>query len=142
MGKLVEGDDGLLAEEVGEWIADKHELLCDYVQITTYTRKKYLPPQGRGGATYIDLFSGPGRARIKNTTEFVDGSCVAAWRKSCDSGHPFSCVIIGDADQERLEMAKERLERLEDGEELLMLDLAQGVELFLQLRLHSVLIEA
>lgn len=112
MGKLVEGDDGLKVEEVGEWVGDKHELLCDYIQITAYTRKKYLPPHGRGGATYIDLFSGPGRAKIKTTGEFVDGSCVAAWRKSCDSGNPFSCVIVGDADPEKLEMARVRLERL------------------------------
>jgi three-Cys-motif partner protein len=114
LGKLVDGDDGLPVEDdVGEWIADKHELLCDYVQISAYTRKKYLPAHGgRGGATYIDLFSGPGRAKIKTTGEFVDGGCVAAWRKSCASGFPFTHVVIGDADQEKLDLARERLERL------------------------------
>lgn len=112
MGDLVEGDDGLLVEEVGEWIADKHDLLCDYIQISTYARKKYLPPAGLGGSTCIDLFCGPGRAKIKATGEFVDGGCVAAWRKSVASGAPFSKIIIGDIDEERLELAKTRLEGL------------------------------
>jgi three-Cys-motif partner protein len=112
LGKLVEGDDGLQAEEVGEWIADKHELLCDYIQISTYARKKYLPPAGLGGSTCIDLFCGPGRARVRKTGEFIDGGCVAAWQKSVRSGAPFSKVIIGDIDEERLALAKIRLERL------------------------------
>lgn len=112
MGKLVDGDDGLLVEEVGEWIADKHELLCDYIQISTYARKKYLPPDGRGGCTFIDLFCGPGRAKNKANGEFVDGGCVAAWRKSVKSGAPFTKMIIGDIDEERLALSKTRLERL------------------------------
>lgn len=112
MGKLVDGDDGLPVEEVGEWVSDKHELLCDYIQISTYARKKYLPPHGRGGSTCIDLFCGPGRAKLKATGEFVDGGCVAAWRKSVASGAPFSKMIIGDIDEERLELARTRLERL------------------------------
>lgn len=112
MGKLVEGDDGLPVEEVGEWIGDKHDLLCDYIQISTYARKKYLPPDGWGGSTCIDLFCGPGRARIKATGEFVDGGCVAAWRKSVASGAPFSKMIIGDIDEERLSLARTRLELL------------------------------
>src|SRR6185312_145489 len=111
MGELVDGDDSLPVEDVGEWVADKHELLCDYIQISTYTRKKYLPP-GRGGSTCIDLFCGPGRAKIRETGEFVDGGGVAAWRKSVNSGAPFSKVIIGDIDEQRLALAKTRLERL------------------------------
>lgn len=50
MGKLVDGDDGLPAEEVGVWTKEKHELLCNYVHISSATRKKYLPPNNRGGA--------------------------------------------------------------------------------------------
>lgn len=112
MGKLVEGDDGLPAEEVVEWVSDKHDLLCDYIQISTYARKKYLPPAGKGGSTYIDLFCGPGRAKIKATGNFVDGGCVAAWLKSVASGAPFSKIIIGDLDEERLALAKSRLQGL------------------------------
>jgi hypothetical protein len=113
MGKLVEGDDGLPAEEVGVWIAEKHELLCDYVQISSATRRKYLPPpRNRGGAAYIDLFCGPGRSWVKSTGTFSDGGCVAAWRKSVESNAPFSKVIIGDRDPDRLAAATKRLEKL------------------------------
>lgn len=112
MGKLVQGDDDLAAEEVGEWIGDKHELLSDYIQISSATRKKYLPPIGKGGAVYIDLFCGPGRAKLKNEGAFIDGGCVAAWRKSVAGGAPFSKVIIGDIDEDRLKPASERLARL------------------------------
>jgi three-Cys-motif partner protein len=111
MGALVAGDDGLPVEEVGSWIAEKHELLCNYLQISTYARRKYLPP-AKGGSTCIDLFCGPGRAKVKATGEFVDGGCVAAWRKSVESRAPFSKMIIGDIDEERLTLAKTRLERL------------------------------
>lgn len=111
MGALVDGDDGLPVEEVGAWIAEKHELLCDYLQISTYARRKYLPP-AKGGSTCIDLFCGPGRAKVRVTGEFVDGGCVAAWRKSVSSGAPFSKMIIGDKDEERLMLAKTRLEQL------------------------------
>lgn len=111
MGQLLAGDDGLPVEEVGAWIGDKHELLCSYIQISSSTRKKYLPPTGKG-ACFIDLFCGPGRAKVKQTGLFIDGGCVAAWQKSVDSGAPFSKVIIGDTDEERLKAAKIRLERL------------------------------
>jgi three-Cys-motif partner protein len=113
MGKLVQGDDGLLAEEVGEWVDDKHKLLCAYIQISSAARRKYLPPPThRGGALYIDLFCGPGRALVKATGGFVDGGCVAAWRQSVASGAPFSLVVVGDLDKARLDAATERLRRL------------------------------
>jgi three-Cys-motif partner protein len=112
MAKLVQADDGLPAEEVGEWVDEKHRLLRDYIQISSATRRKYLPPRGPGGAAYIDLFCGPGRAKIKSTGRFVNGGCVAAWRKSVESGAPFSRVIIGDTDEDRLAAATERLRQL------------------------------
>lgn len=112
MGKLVDGDDGLPAEEIGEWSAEKHDLLCAYIKITSATRRKYLPPNGNGGSCYIDLFCGPGRALVKQTGEFVDAGCVAAWQASVVCGAPFTKVIIGDMDEARLTAARSRLERL------------------------------
>lgn len=112
LGKLLDGDDGLPIEEVGDWITEKHNLLCRYVQISSATRKKYLPPAGNGGACYIDLFCGPGRSKIRSSGAIVDGGCVAAWKQSVESGAPFSRVILGDADQERLDAAARRLENL------------------------------
>lgn len=105
MGGLVDGDDKLPAELVGRWAKEKYSLLCRYVQISSSTRKKYLGP-GKGGAAYIDLFCGPGRAFIEDTGESIEGGAVAAWRQSQSSGSPFSRVIIGDTDEERLRVCE------------------------------------
>lgn len=110
MGKLVEGDDGLPVEEVGAWSKDKIALLCKYVSISRGVRAKWIGP-GKAGATYIDLFCGPGRAKIRRTGEFIEGGCVAAWNESVRSNTPFSSVYIADADSARLEFARERLTR-------------------------------
>jgi three-Cys-motif partner protein len=112
MGELIDGDDNLPAEEVGAWAKEKQEHLCRYVDISRSVRAKYLPPQGPGGACYIDLFCGPGRSFVKETGEWIDGSPVAAWKKSQDGGAPFSRVIIADMDKERLDAATARLENL------------------------------
>jgi three-Cys-motif partner protein len=111
MGKLVDGDDGLPAEEVGPWAKEKQELLGRYVDISRGARSKFIGPF-KAGATYIDLFCGPGRSKIKDTSEFIDGSCVTAWRKSVGSNAPFSQVFISDKDEDRLALATERLQRL------------------------------
>jgi three-Cys-motif partner protein len=108
---LVDTDDGLPAEEVGAWAKEKHDLLRRYVDISRAVRGRFLG-QGKAGATYIDLFCGPGRARVRKTGEWIDGSCVAAWKKSVDGGTPFSTVYIADADGEKLKYATERLRRL------------------------------
>lgn len=112
MSKLLDGDDGLPAEDIGQWAKEKHRLLCAYVDICRATRRKFLPPN-KGGSTYIDLFCGTGRARIRETGEWVDGSAVAAWKASVRSGTPFTRVIIADADPIRLDASRARLERLD-----------------------------
>ncbi|MEF3124531.1 three-Cys-motif partner protein TcmP [Rhizobium leguminosarum] len=109
MGELIDGDDGLPAEEVGEWAKEKHAYLCRYIDISKAARAKYLGP-GKGGAAFIDLFCGPGRCRVKSTGEWIDGGAVAAWNKSVQGGQPFSRVIVADADQERLDATIKRLQ--------------------------------
>lgn len=111
MGKLIDGDDGLPAEEVGFWAAEKQDYLCRYIDITRGVRQKWVGP-GDAGATLIDLFCGPGRSRIKETGQWIDGSVVAAWRKSVEGGAPFSQVLVGDADESRRKAAVERLHHL------------------------------
>jgi three-Cys-motif partner protein len=111
MGKLVSGDDGLKAEEVGEWVEDKLFDVRTYVEVTSPTRRKYLPPRP-GGATYTELFCGPGRSRIRDTGRFVEGTAVAAWNCSVANDTPFTGVYIADKDEERRELCAERLRRL------------------------------
>ncbi|MCC8937881.1 three-Cys-motif partner protein TcmP [Bradyrhizobium sp. Arg68] len=110
MGELVEGDDGLQVEEVGRWAKDKIASLCRYIDISRAVRKKWLGP-GKGGAAYVELFCGPGRSRIRRTNEYIDGSCMAAWKASIASKAPFSAVYVGDADEYRRSLAIERLKR-------------------------------
>lgn len=111
MGKLIDGDDGLPAEEVGVWAKEKHDYLCRYIDISRSTRAKYLGP-GKAGATYIDLFCGPGRCKVRDTNEWIDGGVVAAWKKSQEGSAPFSQVFIGDLDAQRRQSAATRLRNL------------------------------
>lgn len=108
MSKLIDGDDGLIAEDVGIWSKYKHDMLRRYVDISRMTRAKYLGA-GKGGAAYIDLFCGTGRALIRETGEWIDGGAVAAWNKSVQGGQPFTNIIIADADEERLQTCEKRL---------------------------------
>lgn len=113
MGKLIDGDDGRPAEEVGVWAKEKHDYLCRYIDISRGARAKYLGGGKRkGGATYIDLFCGPGRCRVRDTGEWVDGGVVAAWKKSCEGGSPFTHVFVGDLNASLREAAASRLRQL------------------------------
>jgi len=74
---LIQGDDGLPAEEVGAWAVQKHTYLARYLNISRGARQKFLGP-GKAGATFIDLFCGTGRARIRETGQWIDGSAIAS----------------------------------------------------------------
>ncbi len=112
MGNLIDGDDGLPAEDVGAWAKEKHDYLCRYIDISRAARAKYLGDR-KGGATYIDPFCGPGRCKVRETDGWIDGGVVAAWKKSCEGGAPFSQIYIGDLDIQRRQAAVNRLRRLD-----------------------------
>jgi three-Cys-motif partner protein len=111
MGKLIDGDDGLPAEDVGIWTKEKHQYLCRYIDISRAVRSKWTAV-GRVGATFIDPFCGPGRARVRETGEWIDGGAVAAWKKSRDGGAPFTQIYIGDLDVQRRDVCATRLRQL------------------------------
>lgn len=92
---LVDDNDGLPATVVGEWTKKKHEYLRRYLDISRTTRMKFLNGRSKS-ATFIDLFCGPGRAKIKETGEWIDGSAVAAWKMSCKGGAQFSQIFVAD----------------------------------------------
>jgi three-Cys-motif partner protein len=114
--KLTCPNDGQIASEVGIWAAEKHDYLCRYIDISRATRHKYLPNTNssdfKGGATYIDLFCGPGRSKIKNSNDWIDGSPIVAWKASQKSGSAFSHIYISDTVEENLLACKKRLESL------------------------------
>ncbi len=75
MGKLIDGDDGLPAEDVGAWAKQKHAYLCRYIDISRATRTKPLGDR-RGSATFIDPFCNAGRCKARNIGEWIDGDTV------------------------------------------------------------------
>jgi three-Cys-motif partner protein len=53
----------------------------------------------------VDLFAGPGRARIRGTPEIIDGSPLVALGQL---EHPFSSVVLCDADPENAAALRQR----------------------------------
>jgi three-Cys-motif partner protein len=98
-------EDKLWVENVGPWAKEKIKILTDYVQISSGTRKKYTH------CGFLDVFSGPGRSKIRDTTELIDGSPIAAY-KQAQKSQPFSSIYISDADQDLLNSATSRLRDL------------------------------
>jgi three-Cys-motif partner protein len=99
------GDDGLIAEKVGSWAIDKLEVVTDYVFASGGARKKFAST----GAAYIDPFCGPGRSLVRDTTNFIDGSPVAAFKRSLESPGRFTSINVSDADEELLAATTTRL---------------------------------
>lgn len=107
----IDPDDGLIRAVVGPWAREKHDRLAKYVDISKSVRNKFLVGPAKE-ATFIDLFSGPGRARIRDTDEIIDGGCVAAWKTSLKGGKAFTRVIVSDVDEEISSAAQKRLQVL------------------------------
>jgi three-Cys-motif partner protein len=103
------GDDGLIVEKVGSWAARKLKILTDYVYASGGARSHYARP----GTAYIDVFCGPGRSLIRDTTKFIDGSPVAAFKRALESPGLFTSINVSDADGELLAASKKRLNTLD-----------------------------
>ena len=108
---LINGDDGLIADEVGFWTKEKHSYLKRYLDISRATRKKFIGDR-KGGAVYFDVFCGTGRSQIRGSGEWIDGGAVAAWKTSLEGGAPFSDIYISDLDHARLDACSTRLRKL------------------------------
>lgn len=100
--------DGLPRELVGAWVRDKHERLKRYVDISGAVRRKWLR-NGPAGATYIDLFSGPGRVCVRETTDVLPGSPVVAWEQAVTSNAPFTQMWVADTHPALCDAASTRL---------------------------------
>jgi three-Cys-motif partner protein len=98
-------ENGLWVENVGQWAKEKLEVVTDYIQISSATRRKYAH------CAFIDVFSGPGRSCVRETSELIDGSPIAAYRQSLKS-RPFSAFHISDADGDLSASAASRLRDL------------------------------
>src|SRR5262245_7073062 len=92
------GDDGLIVEKVGSWTVENLKSLSDYVYASGGARSHFE----RADSGYIDIFCGPGRSLIRHTTKFIDGSAVAAFKRSLESARRFTSVNVSDTDDELL----------------------------------------
>jgi three-Cys-motif partner protein len=97
--QTIDPTDGLVVSEVGEWASEKHARVQRYIEIASKARAMYVPPPAwRGGAGYIELFSGPGRSVIRGTKRLIDGSPLVAYKAAQGSGVPFTEIHINDSD--------------------------------------------
>jgi three-Cys-motif partner protein len=103
-------EDGFPREIVGSWAPAKYRRLERYVGISRSVRKGFIGP-GDAGATFIDLFSGPARVRIKGTQDVRPGSPLVAWLESKRDLAPFTEVHVADADPRLISAADARLRR-------------------------------
>jgi three-Cys-motif partner protein len=95
---ILDPDDGLIVDEVGAWASEKHARVKAYIEIASATRAKYVPPPSwRGGACYIELFSGPGHSLIRDTKQIIDGSPLVAF-KAAQASVPFTKLYLNDYD--------------------------------------------
>lgn len=108
MSEVGDGDDGLPVEVVGPWVKEKHGYLCRYLDAARGARGRFSSEN-----TLVDLFCGFGRSKIRGTLEFIDGSPVAAWRKSTEGKAPFSRVFVADLNADCRSACVKRLKAVE-----------------------------
>ena len=104
--------DKLIVDEVGPWSAEKHARLGRYIDISRGARAKYVPPRGTGGASYIELFSGPGKSLIRHTTRIVPGSPLVAYEAARVSKVRFSEIYLNDFDFHKSSAVDKRIRAL------------------------------
>jgi three-Cys-motif partner protein len=66
------GRDGLIVRPSGDWIKSKFHYLGRYLKTFSVAMK------GKWTLYYVDLFAGPGRCKIRETQEEIDGSPLIA----------------------------------------------------------------
>lgn len=108
--KYERDDDGFRREIVGPWVKDKHLRLRRYVDISRAVRRKFIGA-GKAGATYLDLFSGPGRVRFRDEASGTDGSPLIACEQASETGTAFSQVFVADLDDQNCAAVHSRLKR-------------------------------
>lgn len=106
------GPDDLPVQCVGAWAEDKHDYVQRFIGASRGARMKYLKATGSrpaGGAAYIELFAGPGMARVKATGDIIDGSPLIAAKHS---EAPFSHLLFADKEKENIDAIEARLAAL------------------------------
>lgn len=84
---------------------DKHARLRRYVTICSAVRRKFVG----AGTSFVDLYCGPGRLRIRGTSEIVDGSAIAAATAAREARSGFTQIHVADIDSDAVSATVARL---------------------------------
>ncbi|MBL8887161.1 MAG: three-Cys-motif partner protein TcmP [Phycisphaerales bacterium] len=95
--------DGLPARDVGQWSVDKLRFWHRYIQTTTTAMVG--SPAWPAGIVYVDLFSGPGICRVRETGKLLPGSpLIAAY-----AAKAFRKIICVEFDRTLADACRQRL---------------------------------
>jgi len=95
-------NDGLPTPQIGPWSLQKYRILGLYDTLFSTGMKRRW-----GLRVYIDLFAGPGRARIRGSRQIVETSPLLALRVP----DPFDRYIFSDRNQTYVNALRTRVER-------------------------------
>lgn len=95
-------NDGLLLAEAGPWATTKHQKISYYSSLFASSMKKKWDCR-----VYIDLFAGPGKAKIRGSEKIVPGSPLLA----LNVGDPFEKYIFCETNQENISALRLRVEK-------------------------------
>lgn len=86
----------VMVREIGEWTKEKLEILAEYLGGEKYGGGFAYATKRARGTYYIDAFAGPGKCRVRDTGEEVDGSPLIALKVK----PPFTKYFFFDSDPE------------------------------------------
>lgn len=95
-------NDQLVAPEIGPWSDVKYKLIGKYADIFNSGMKNVI--QNR---VYVDLFSGAGYARVKDTDRFIFTSSLIA----LSLPNSFTKYVFAESDEEKMAALKARVRR-------------------------------
>lgn len=93
-------DDGFITPTVGCWAETKYDLIFNYNSLFSTGMKKQWKNR-----VYIDLYSGSGKAKIRNSEKIVNTSPLLAMKVK----DPFDKYIFCDIDKNNIESLKARI---------------------------------
>jgi len=98
-------DDGLTIPDVGNWGEKKYKLVGNYCNIFSSAMKN------KWNLVYIDLFSGAGYTRIRETGAILKSSALI----SLSVPNPFDCYFFNELDNEKYQALVSRVAKHSNG---------------------------
>lgn len=96
-------EDGLPVQCVDKWAEDKFSYFDRYLGATKKARQKYSV---NGNAVYLDLFSGPGKCRIRGEKREIPGGAL---RAATLEEAPFNTTILNDLSEMNCKAISQRI---------------------------------